>query len=169
MTGSYELKDAYLSTQVHFLNSAGEACKTSTYDASKGPNQATLLTAVDPSYLDAWVITASNPESQELDEATNHAYNLALGYDLLRAGYPVESVVCASPNGSWSENSFLVFGKTLVQSAVLAVLIRDLAVKYCQNAVFRFVGDEQQVVPILDITVLGTRKYSVQNLGFKGI
>lgn len=161
MASFYELREVYLATEVHFLNAAGQLCRTAPYDASFGPNQNTLVSTVDPSFVDAWVITASNPKSEELDDAANNAYNLALGYDLLRAGFPVESVVCSSPDGRWSESSFLVFGKTFEQSNQLAILIRDLAVKYGQNAVFRFIADEQQVVPVLDLTTLGSRKYTV--------
>ena len=164
LTSSDELLELYLATEIYFLNAEGETCKTGTFTESAGQSGQTVMSVVDSTYVDAWVITANNPRSQQIEETANLAYNLALGWDLAREGFATELVTCSSPDGTWSEDSFLVFGKTEQESQRLARVIRDLAVKYGQNAVFRFVGQEQQIVPVLDLRTQGARRYSVQRV-----
>lgn len=164
MTNSSELLDLYLATEIYFLNAEGETCKTGPFIPSISQPGHNVLSVVDTSYIDAWIITANNPLSRQIDDAANSAYNLALSWDLVREGFATELLKCSSPDGTWSENSFLIFGKTETESERLAKVILDLAVKYGQNAVFRFVGQVQQIVPVLDLRTQGARHYSVQGV-----
>lgn len=88
---------------------------------------------------EAWVITAFNPRSVITLPAANAAANDALVREITAKGYRVTPAVGSSPDGAWSEESFLVHDPD-------PVWLRDAAVRFGQNAVFRWTPSVWEVV-----------------------
>ncbi len=155
------LLEAYLATEIFFFASDGKRYKTaSVADAgSQMVNESNLLEMLGRDVVDLWVITAFNPRSVELDPKTNKTYNAALAADLSREGIEFNEVHCASPSEPWSEDSFMVICRDQAVAETVAATVQKLALKYEQNAVFRITADEQQIVPILQLRIMGGRKY----------
>jgi hypothetical protein len=77
-----------------------------------------------------YVITASNPKSEELSDVENQSRNKQLHGILANEYDMILNAVGRSPNNSWRENHFIV--RTTNESKMI-----ELAQHFEQNAIFR--------------------------------
>lgn len=121
------LAEAYRTTWVE-LEAPGHAPVTVVPDpAAQGPDR--LPDLVPPGTRHLHVVTAANPRSRRLDDATNAARNRALRDDAVAAGIAVLRADGRAPDGSWREP-----GLALIDTAAATAL--DLARRYDQHAIF---------------------------------
>ena len=157
------LLEAYLATEIHFVDAEGRECKTRSFvEGNRLAHQTTLAQSLAVSFTEAWVITAENPFSNTLGDNANKARNLKLQTMLAGAGFVPIKVRGISPDGKWVESSFLVFAENPEKADVLKNLVHRLATKFEQNAVFQFKGDQQILVGVARPKIQGSRKYGIQ-------
>ena len=154
-----DLLQLYLSTEVHFVGRDGVLYKTAARNGStEGPNVSQMLAE---NAIDAWVITAWNPLSTEREPDLNELENAELRAALVSHGFSPIEAEGRAPDGTWAESSFLVWASDETECMQLRALITVAAHRYRQNAVFRFIGNQQLLVPMLDRRFEGARSYSL--------
>jgi hypothetical protein len=158
-----ELLSAYLLTEIHFTDNDGLVWKTASALASSDVVD-TVACVIDPACSEAWVITAENPFSNELSERENATRMNSLAADLVAAGLTPRSVRGTSPDGRYSEASFLILSNDASEASDIRYIIDELANKYEQNAYFRIHGNVQELVPGMNAAFAGSRGYALQRV-----
>jgi hypothetical protein len=72
-------------------------------------------------------------------------------------------VNATSTSGDWMEESFAIWGPDTDLAAEVEELVAGLARKFEQNAVFKFEGDLQTLVPILVKEAVGSQVYCLNH------
>jgi hypothetical protein len=158
-----ELLNAYLQTEIHFTDSDGRLWKTAAA-ASRSGVVGTVMSAIDPASSEAWVITGENPLSYAKSEHDNSIRMDALNRDLVASGLAPRTVRGFSPDGAYSEASFLILNDESSGSRGIHGIIDELAQKFEQNAYFRIRGDVQELVPGVNPVFVGSRRYVLQRV-----
>lgn len=132
--------DLYLNTAVWFRAKDGRCMQTLPGKENTGVTLSELLFGNE---LDVWIITAQNPESSgTFLGKEGEQVMVRLGRELVHNQILFEPVTCGSPDRSHLEESFALQTKNEKEVAAL----HEIARKYSQNAVFRFVDSKQHVV-----------------------
>lgn len=110
-----------------------------------------------------FVITACNPKSQEATLQQNHLNTLALEDDLIKNGLEYHIGWGTSEDNLHAELSFCVPVREPEALDATLYLIRELAIKFEQNAIFEISETEVKLIPCLDPTAIGAiTKYATR-------
>lgn len=110
-----------------------------------------------------WVLTAWNPRSKPLSLAENLERNQSLMFELQKGPSKFHLVRASSLSGNWHEDSFAIWGPATHLAAEVEQLVLALAGKFEQNAVFKFEGNLQTLVPILVKEAAGSQTYCLNH------
>jgi hypothetical protein len=154
---------AYLDTEVTMRGHEGETVRVMRPGA--GGSAMSLPVYLEYLFVDAWVLTAFNPLSRVLSPAENAARMKELAQDVLRHDWLFDEAVGSSPDDVWSEDSFVIWGRTQEESDELAVELPQLAIKYGQNCIMRLVDSRKILVPGVDPFFSGETSYTLKITG----
>jgi hypothetical protein len=132
-----------------------EAVRRGTEDHATPWSELTRLLGV-PARTTVWIVTASDPHPQVLDDASNAVRARQLVAALDARGLVHLDASARSPDGSVREESRAVLGAT-------RTVVRDVAAEFAQLAVFE-IADELACVATADGRVVTSRPYSVEAL-----
>jgi len=110
-----------------------------------------------------WILTAWNPRSELLFSAENQERQQSLLSELKVGPVKFLPVTASSISGNWLEESFAVWGTDSPLADEVEELVATLANKFEQNAVFKFEGELQTLVPILLKEAAGNQTYCLNH------
>ena len=90
------------------------------------------------------------------------AANKAIAQKLEEEGFSFRLANCSAPDDSHSEDSFIVWASSEHESQHLAEVVRELAITYRQNAVFRIDDGHIHVVPVMDLRFHGSKTAEIR-------
>jgi len=156
-----ELLDAYLSTRIHFVTGEGDIVETVPEDFPGGL-EVTMAEAFGLDVSEVWCVSAENPRSQEVSDADNIARNQALDELLREMKLPFLYGFGEAPDGSYSESTTLVGLRDDANIARHRDALIVIARQFEQNAVFRFIGFTQELVPVVNNLFIGRVGYRLR-------
>lgn len=136
-----ELLRVYQETVISFK--AADGRKVSLQPTESPAPQRDSLETIKPGCYDAWVFTAENPKSALLSAKENRARMRELAKDLDKRGRDYQHAVGSSPNGDWSEESFIIWSRNQKESESIERQLEVLAEIYEQNAYFRLFKNQK--------------------------
>jgi hypothetical protein len=157
-----ELRDAYLATRINFMTGEGYLVETVPEDFP-GSLDITMAQAFGLDVSEVWCISAENPRSEVLGDEENIARNQELTDLLLEKKLPILFGFGESPDGAYWESTTLVGLRLDEDIDAHRIFIVALARHFGQNAVFRFVDDIQELVPVLNQHFVGQVKYRLRD------
>jgi hypothetical protein len=110
-----------------------------------------------------WILTAWNPRSELLSPFENQERQQSLLSGLKDGLVEFLPVTASSISGNWLEDSFAVWGTDRSLADEVEELVAGLANKFEQNAVFKFEGELQTLVPILLKEAAGSQTYCLNH------
>jgi hypothetical protein len=110
-----------------------------------------------------WILPAWNPRSDLLSVVENQERQQSLLSELEKGPGKFLPVNATSTSGDWIEESFAFWGSDTQLAVEVEELVAGLARRFEQNAVFKFEGDLQILVPILVKEAVGSQIYCLNH------
>ncbi len=101
------------------------------------------------------IITAHNPHSQPLTKEENSIRHLELQAFLQDRQFEIEISTGESPDGSWSEEGFLIFDITLSEALEIGTIFEQHAILYGQDNRVALAWCEDQRLEWFFLEVMG--------------
>ncbi len=162
-----QLVEAYLKTEIVFSSPDGMSWGT-VADSTRGSvsRPGGVLGLLGLEVASALVITAWNPLGQELEAHENETLQNSLIGDPNNLGFMFLPVLGQEPGGGWKEESLLIPND---ESLNTLELVRLLADKYEQNAIFELTDTKKKIIGVRMKDMSGEAGYRILPMGAQGI